>query len=86
MSNSRGNITKVVGVSLATTDFESTEPFFIRSSAGGVIKYLPLGNPEASPITKTIEASAIFHDPELCKKIFKTGTTATGIFAGFGTE
>jgi len=84
--SSRGNITKVVGVSLATTDFESDKPFFIRSSAGGTIKYLPVGNPDTSPITKDIDPSAVFNDPELCKKIFKTGTTATGIFAGFGIE
>lgn len=84
--SSRGNITKVVAVSLAATDFTSSQPFFIRSAVGGVVKYLPVGNAENSPITKTIDASAVFQDPELCKKIFRTGTSATEIYAGFGIE
>lgn len=82
--NSKENISKVVAVDLSTTDYEPGGGFFIRSGAGGVIKYCPTNNTDAEAITKTVEASAIFNDPEYCRKIFKVGTTATAIYAGFG--
>ena len=77
------NITRVVAVSLTSTDFESEQPFFIRSAAGD-IKYCPWGNEDSEAITKTVEAKVYFEDPEQCRKIFKVGTSATGIYAGYG--
>lgn len=35
-------------------------------------------------ILKTVEAQVNFIDPEECRKIHKTGTTATGIYVGYG--
>jgi len=83
-ANAKENIARVVAVDLTTSDFEPKGRFFIRSGGGGVIKYCPSNNTDAEAITKTVDASAIFNDPEYCRKIFKEGTTATLIFAGFG--
>jgi hypothetical protein len=78
-----GNIQRVVAVSLASTDFVDESGFFIRSGAGD-IKYCPVNNQDNEPIIKTVEAQVYFQDPEVCRKIFKTGTTATDIYVGYG--
>jgi len=83
-ANSKENISKVVAVDLSAGDFEPKGCFFIRSGGGGAIKYCPANNKDAEAITKTVEASALFVDPEYCRKIFAAGTTATDIYAGFG--
>ena len=83
-TNAKENIVKVVSVDLTTTDFEPGGGFFFRATVGGTIKYCPMNNSDAEYIEKTIEASAEFVDPEYCRKIFKVGTTATGIYAGYG--
>lgn len=83
-ANAKENIVKVVAVDLSTEDYEPGGGFFFRATGGGDIKYCPSSNTDAQAITKTIEASAEFKDPEYCRKIFKVGTTATGIYAGFG--
>jgi hypothetical protein len=83
MNTSMGNITREVAVSVASIDFTDENGFFIRSGAGN-IKYCPLGNSDAEAITKTVDGSVIFNDPVICRKIFKTGTTATGIYVGYG--
>lgn len=85
-SNAKENLVKVVSVDalLAVGDYEPGGGFFIRSGVGGQIKYCPMNNTDDEAITKTVEASAIFNDPEYCRKIFKEGTTATGIHIGFG--
>lgn len=83
-ANAKQNIVRVIPVDLTTTDYEPGGCFFIRSGAGGDIKYCPCSNDDDHPITKTLDASAVFNDPEYCRKIFKIGTTATSIYAGFG--
>jgi hypothetical protein len=83
-SNSKENISKVKLVDLTLGDYEGDGGFFIRSNVGGVIKYCPKGNTDEEFIIKTIDASAIFNDPEYCRKIFADGTTATEIYVGFG--
>jgi hypothetical protein len=82
--NAKQNISKVELVDLSTTDFVPNGSFFIRSNVGGIIKYCPSNNDDAHAITKTIGASPYFIDPEYCRKIFKEGTTATEIYAGYG--
>jgi hypothetical protein len=82
--NARENIVKVVAVDLTTNDYAPGGGFFIRSGVGGVIRYCPTGNTDAEAITKTIDASAVFNDCEYCRKIFRVGTTATEIYAGYG--
>lgn len=84
MNTSMGNITREVAVSVASVDFTDENGFFIRSGAGGAIKYCPIGNGDAEAITKTVDASALFNDPVICRKIFSSGTTATSIVIGYG--
>ena len=79
-----GNITRVVAVSLAGGDYEPDMPFFIRAGGAGNVKYAPVGNLDSEAITKAFAASDIFVDPEVCRKIFASGTTATSIYVGFG--
>jgi|GEM_PF-1604930 len=79
-----GNITRVVGIDLSNQDYTEENGFFFRVTGDGNIRYCPIGNEDGAAITKAVTASTIFVDPEICRKIFKTGTTATGIFVGFG--
>ena len=83
--NAMGNITREFQPDLSTGDFEDENGFFIRSSSGGVIKYCPVGNADNEAITKTIEASAYFIDPVICRKIFRLTTSPdTDIYVGYG--
>lgn len=85
MNTSMGNITREVAISVASADFTDEFGFFIRSGGGGDIKYCPLGNLlDSEAITKTVDASALFVDPVICRKIFHTGTSATSIYVGYG--
>jgi hypothetical protein len=81
-----GNIVRELAVDLTKGDYkdETSNGFFIRSAAAGVIKYVPLNNSDAEIITKTVDAQAYFNDPTLCRTIVASGTTATGIYAGYG--
>lgn len=47
----------------------------LTADAGGIL---------AEAIIKTLDASAVFNDPVLCKKIYKAGTAATENYAGYG--
>jgi hypothetical protein len=83
--NAKQNIVKSKLVDLSAGDFEPGGGFFIRCNVGGVIKYCNTGHEtDAEAVTKTIEASAYFIDPEYCRKIFKEGTSADAIYVGFG--
>jgi hypothetical protein len=73
-----------VAVSLVGGDYDPGMPFFIRAGGAGNIKYAPVGNEDSEAITKAFAASDIFVDPEVCRKIFASGTTATSIYVGFG--
>ena len=81
---SLGNINRSVPIDLTTQDYTNEYGFFIRSNGSGVIKYCPVGNTDVEAITKTVDAQVYFIDPELCRKVFKVGTTATGLHAGYG--
>jgi len=78
----QGNVIRELAVDVSAVDFEDENGFFIRSGAGN-IKYLPFNNLEGEEVTKTVEEQVYFVDPVLCKKIYKTGTTATGIYIGY---
>lgn len=90
VTQSKSNITREIAVNVASADFSDTAPFFIRATTGGVITYIPVGNQDNEPITKTIESSAYFIDPVLCRKILKqvitspATTYASGIHVGYG--
>jgi len=86
-ATSMGNITRVVQVDLSEGDFTDEQGFFIRSADGGAIRYCPIGNEDAEYIVKTVEASAIFVDPEICRKIYADGQgspAAAEIYIGYG--
>jgi len=89
-----GNITRVIQVNFndrsnpnidANGDFEDERGFFIRSGTGGIIKYCPVGNEDSEAITKTVDATPYFVDPEICRKVFKLVTSPdTEIYIGYG--
>lgn len=72
-------------ISLASTDFVDELGFFFHSTAGGDIKYCAFNDKaDGAAVTKTFTASDTYNSPVLARKIFKTGTNATGIYAGKG--
>jgi hypothetical protein len=79
-----GNIQRVKLIDVSSVDFTDENGFFIRSGSGN-IKYCPINNKtDAEAITKTVEEQIYFCDPEICRKIFASGTTATAIYVGYG--
>lgn len=86
----QGNIIREKAVDVSSADFEDAQGFFIRATTGGVITYVPLNNQDDEPITKTIEASVVFNDPVMCRKILAEAVTspatsyASGIHVGYG--
>lgn len=73
-------------VSLASTDFTDEEGFYFHTTAGGAIKYCALNDADGAAVTKTFDASDTYNIPIIARKIFKTGTDATGIYAGKGVR
>jgi len=45
---------------------------------------VPIGNEYDQIITKAVEASAIFIDPVMVKRIVAATTTATNVYVGYG--
>jgi hypothetical protein len=82
--DSKANILSEKLISLASTDYTNEKGFFFHTTAGGAIKYCAKNDPDAGAVTKTFAASETFNNPILARKIFKTGTDATGIYVGFG--
>ena len=80
----KGNIVKETLIDVSSADYTNEDGFFIRSNVGGVIKYIPINNLDTEVITKTLEASVIFNDPIVCRKVISTGTVATEIYVGMG--
>lgn len=85
----QGNIVKVEAVDLAANgDYEDPKGFFVRVETEGYLRTWPLLNEDAHPIDKTYEASFIFIDPELIRKIsilnITPGCEASDIYIGKG--
>jgi len=78
------NITFEKSISVSGADYVDKQGFFFRAETGGSIKYDPLDNDDGDYITKTVTASVLFNDPVRAKKIYSSGTTATGIVIGKG--
>ncbi len=86
-----GNILRVVPVDPADDgDFTDENGFFIRAETKGYIRYCPKNNLDSEYIEKEFDASTIFVDPELCRKIFGTleaggqRSMAENIYIGYG--
>ena len=90
-THSLGNILREVPIDLSKGDFTGDGEFFLRSTAGAAISYLPMNNSEADgeTITKTLPASEKFDDPVLCKKVFAViadgeQSLPSDLYAGYG--
>ena len=95
---SMGNIQRVIPVDMIAktpaqyfvgNNFVDENGFFIRVGGAGLLKYCPVGNKtDGEAITKQWDASNIFIDPEVCRKIIHIPTSpasqATLIFVGYG--
>jgi hypothetical protein len=82
MLEAKQNIVHEEAVDLSSTDFVDEEGFFFHTTAGGNIKYCAKNDTDAAAVTKTFDATDSYTRPVMARKIFKTGTTATGIYAG----
>lgn len=69
-------------ISLTSTDYVDEQGFFFRCTGAGNIKYTLVNNADAEAVTEAFDASNKFDAPLFAKKIFKSGTTATGIYVG----
>jgi hypothetical protein len=82
---SLGNIIRVVPIDLSSGDFEDANGFFIKSASGATITYCPMNNQDSEALPKTLAASEKFDDPELCRKVFATGSPLPDdLLAGYG--
>ena len=95
-----GNIQRVIAVNMETKtpaeyfdadgNFVDENGFFIRAETAGLIRYCPIGNKtDGESITKQFDASYIFIDPEVCRKIITAPVTspvtaASTIYVGYG--
>jgi hypothetical protein len=85
MPGYQGNIERTEAIDLgANGNYEDENGFFIRVGTAGNVKYCTKLNGDDTAETKNFDASTIFVDPEICRKIFASGTTASGIVVGFG--
>ena len=69
-------------IDLSSVDFTDEEGFFFHCTTGGAIKYCAFKDADADFVTKTFDASDSYIRPVFARKIFKTGTAASGIYAG----
>ena len=78
----------------ADGNYVDEKGFFIRAETEGYMTYCPMNNKsDREAITKYFDASHIFVDTELCRKIFVVtdlpdvspeGEIASGIYLGYG--
>ena len=73
-------------ISLASTDYTDEGGFYFHTVDGGVIKYCAIEDADANYVSKTFNASDVYNNPVIARKIFKVGTTATNIYAGVGIK
>ncbi len=104
-THSLGNILRVVPLDFddltnipdtnidADGNFVDEQGFFIRAETEGYITYCPLNNLDDEAITKWFDASYLFVDVEICRKVFLVtdlpdasprAEAASGIRIGYG--
>lgn len=76
------NIVSQKLIDVSAEDYEDGSGFFFHTTAGGNVKYCSLDDADADAVTKTYSAQETFILPEKVRKIFSSGTTATGIYVG----
>lgn len=68
-------------IDVSADDKTDEQGFFFRCTTAGNIKYCAIGNADADAITEAFDASTKFEEI-FTRKIFASGTTATGIIIG----
>jgi hypothetical protein len=80
-----GTIVRVVPIDLTDGDFTNENGFFLKSASGAMITYCPMNNLDSEALTKTMNTSEKFEDPELCRKVFAVGSPLPDdLLAGYG--
>lgn len=78
-------ITHQVTIDVSEEDYVNENGFYFHCTTAGDVKYCAYDDKDdADAVTKTFEARATFTDiePVFCRKIFSSGTTASGIIVG----
>lgn len=84
MNTDMGNIISQKLIDVSSVDFTDENGFFFRCQTAGNIKHCALNDTDNLAVIDTFDASPKFDNPEVCRKIFKTGTTAALIYVGYG--
>lgn len=84
MIEAKANILHEALIDVSSADYVNEEGFFFHTTVGGAIKYCAKNDADAAAVTKTFSASDVFNNPVVARKIFHTGTDATGIYIGTG--
>jgi len=71
-------------IDVSENDYTDESGFFFHTTGGGDVKYCLINDVDDNAVTITLSAQETFTLPELCRKIFSSGTTATGIYVGKG--
>lgn len=71
-----GNVTREIKIDLEAGDYvsESSTGFFLRSDSGATLIVTPMNNQDDEEITKTIDGSYRFDEPELYRKVRAEGS------------
>jgi len=77
-------ITHVASINVSVADYTNENGFFFHATGAGNVKFCALNDADAAAVTITFSAQETFQVPILCRKIFASGTTATGIYIGTG--
>jgi hypothetical protein len=82
--SSQTNIVREIAVDVSSENYTDENGFFVRCGGDGNLSYVPVGNEFDQVITKAVDASAIFNDPVMVKRIVAATTTATLVHVGYG--
>ena len=78
-------ITHQLSIDVSEEDYVNENGFYFHATTAGNVKYCAFDDKDDGQAqTKTFEAQASFKDaePVFCRKIFSSGTTASGIVVG----
>lgn len=84
MIEGKNNIVTKKLIDVSEADFTDEEGFFFHTTVGGAVKYCCINDADEDAVTITFDASDTFINCEVWRKIFSSGTTATGIYIGKG--
>jgi hypothetical protein len=76
------NIVSEKSIDVSSNNYTDESGFFFHATGAGNIKYCALNDADANAVTKAFAASETFNNPIKARKIFASGTTATGLYVG----